>query len=59
MIPWKKPTFVELCMNAEIGAYQEDTGDEREMPTSLPERTEGAVVGLLTALPDCAREHVA
>lgn len=28
MKKWEKPTFVELCLNAEIGAYQEDTGDE-------------------------------
>jgi hypothetical protein len=32
MNTWHKPTFVELCMNAEIGAYQEDPGEEREPP---------------------------
>jgi hypothetical protein len=32
MKTWKKPAFIELCMNAEIGAYQEDTGEEREPP---------------------------
>jgi hypothetical protein len=27
---WEKPSFVELEMNAEIGAYQNDFADERE-----------------------------
>ena len=29
---WQRPDFVELCMNAEIGAYQEDTGEEGDPP---------------------------
>lgn len=28
-MPWQEPTLVEIEMNAEIGAYQQD-GDERE-----------------------------
>jgi hypothetical protein len=32
---WQRPDFVELCMNAEIGAYQEDTGEERDAPPSV------------------------
>ncbi len=32
MNDWKKPSFVEICMNAEIGAYQEDRDDPRDAP---------------------------
>jgi hypothetical protein len=35
MTTWQKPEFIELCMNAEIGAYQEDTGNERDQPILL------------------------
>jgi hypothetical protein len=39
MNTWTKPAFVELCMNAEIGAYQEDGDDGREpSPILAPER---------------------
>ena len=29
---WEPPTIVEIDMNAEIGAYQEDDGDGRQDP---------------------------
>ena len=29
-MPWESPTFVEVDMNAEIGAYQEDEGGDRQ-----------------------------
>jgi len=29
-MPWETPTFVEVDMNAEIGAYQEDEGGDRQ-----------------------------
>jgi coenzyme PQQ precursor peptide PqqA len=32
MNDWKKPAFTEICMNAEIGAYQPDTDDPRDVP---------------------------
>ena len=32
---WQKPRFAELCMNAEIGAYQEDTGEPPQEPPLL------------------------
>jgi len=32
MNAWTQPQFEELQMNAEIGAYQADPGDEREPP---------------------------
>jgi hypothetical protein len=32
MKSWTQPQFEELAMNAEIGAYQPDTGDERAAP---------------------------
>lgn len=32
MTDWKKPAFTEICMNAEIGAYQPDTEDPRDAP---------------------------
>ena len=31
-MPWETPTFVEVDMNAEIGAYQEDDGGDRQDP---------------------------
>lgn len=41
---WQKPAFVELCMNAEIGAYQEDTGEERDSPPLASDTAESATV---------------
>jgi hypothetical protein len=29
---WEKPSFVEICMNAEIGGYQGDDGDRWDVP---------------------------
>jgi coenzyme PQQ precursor peptide PqqA len=29
---WTKPTFVEINMSAEIGAYQDDTEERDEAP---------------------------
>jgi hypothetical protein len=29
---WETPTIVEIDMNAEIGAYQEDDGGDRQDP---------------------------
>jgi len=29
---WEKPSLVEIDMNAEIGAYQEDDAGERQDP---------------------------
>lgn len=29
---WEKPSLVEIDMNAEIGAYQEDDSGERQDP---------------------------
>jgi len=31
-MPWEKPSLVEIDMNAEIGAYQEDNGGDRQDP---------------------------
>jgi hypothetical protein len=31
-MPWEKPSLVEIDMNAEIGAYQEDDGGDRQDP---------------------------
>ena len=31
-MPWDTPTFVEVDMNAEIGAYQQDDGGDRQDP---------------------------
>ena len=38
-MPWETPTFVEVDMNAEIGAYQEDDGGDRQDP--IVERDDG------------------
>ena len=59
MTLWKKPTFVELCMNAEIGAYQEDSGEEREPPLSFPDSAASATPDLRTSLSESTSEHVA
>ncbi len=37
MTTWQKPYFIEVSMNAEIGAYQEDFGGRGNAP---PARTE-------------------
>ena len=29
---WEEPTITEVDMNAEIGAYQEDDGGDRQEP---------------------------
>ncbi len=29
---WETPSFVEVDMNAEIGAYQQDDGGDRQDP---------------------------
>ena len=29
-MPWESPPFVEVDMHAEIGAYQEDEGGDRQ-----------------------------
>jgi hypothetical protein len=53
MNEWKKPTFTELCMNAEIGAYQEDGSEDREtIPVLAPEPTP-------LETHESARQHVA
>ncbi len=31
-MPWEEPAFVELEMNAEIGAYQQDDSREADEP---------------------------
>lgn len=31
-MPWETPSFVEVDMNAEIGAYQQDDGGDRQDP---------------------------
>lgn len=32
MTTWQKPYFIEVSMNAEIGAYQEDFGGRGNVP---------------------------
>ena len=39
-MPWETPTIVEIDMNAEIGAYQQDDGGERQDPIAEPDRDE-------------------
>jgi len=41
---WQRPEFIEFDMNAEIGAYQRDTGDGSD-----PDRIERARTELPTA----------
>ncbi len=55
---WQRPDFVELCMNAEIGAYQEDTGDERETPPFLDHERAKASPSDITAS-GLVSQHVA
>ena len=33
---WKKPEILEVNMNAEIGAYQDDSGERDEPPIAIP-----------------------
>jgi hypothetical protein len=33
---WNKPEIVEINMSAEIGAYQDDSGDRDEFPIAVP-----------------------
>jgi hypothetical protein len=44
MTPWQKPSFTELSMNAEIGAYQEDFGDRDNTPPIKPSRAEAEIL---------------
>jgi hypothetical protein len=39
---WKAPEFVEIDMNAEIGAYQQDTGDGTDPDRITPAEAETA-----------------
>jgi hypothetical protein len=34
---WKKPEILEVNMSAEIGAYQDDSGERDEFPIAAPE----------------------
>jgi hypothetical protein len=34
---WNKPELVEVNMSAEIGAYQDDSGDRDESPVAADE----------------------
>jgi hypothetical protein len=34
---WKKPEILEVNMSAEIGAYQDDSGERDESPIAAPE----------------------
>lgn len=42
MTVWEKPSFEELAMNAEIGAYQPDGDDERDDVPFAQSRPEDA-----------------
>ena len=33
---WNKPEIVEVNMSAEIGAYQDDSGERDESPIAVP-----------------------
>jgi hypothetical protein len=33
---WKKPEILEINMSAEIGAYQDDSGERDEPPIVVP-----------------------
>ena len=37
---WQKPEFIEIDMNAEIGAYQRDTGDGTDPDRIAPTEAE-------------------
>jgi len=34
---WKKPEVLEVNMSAEIGAYQDDSGERDESPIAVPQ----------------------
>jgi hypothetical protein len=34
---WKKPEILDINMSAEIGAYQDDSGERDEPPFAIPE----------------------
>ena len=34
---WETPAFVEINMSAEIGAYQDDSGERDESPIAVPQ----------------------
>ena len=34
---WETPTFTEIDMSAEIGAYQDDSGERDESPIAVPQ----------------------
>jgi hypothetical protein len=36
---WKKPEILEVNMSAEIGAYQDDSGERDESPIAAPQDT--------------------
>jgi len=40
---WEKPVLVEVNMSAEVGAYQEDSGERDEAPMAKLARSEGEV----------------
>ena len=39
---WKKPEILEVNMSAEIGAYQDDSGERDENPIVAPQDAETA-----------------
>jgi len=34
---WKKPEILEVNMSAEIGAYQDESGERDESPIAVPQ----------------------
>lgn len=44
MIVWQKPSFDELAMNAEIGAYQPEPGDDERGDERYVEGAQAAQV---------------
>lgn len=42
MSSWVQPQFTELQMNAEIGAYQPEPGDDRDVPPVLDPELAGS-----------------
>ena len=39
---WNKPEILEVNMSAEIGAYQDDSGERDESPIAAPQDAEPA-----------------
>jgi len=39
---WNKPEMVEVNMSAEIGAYQDDSGERDEVPVVIQAETPAA-----------------